>query len=744
MGQLNDMMKRRSLTLLLTSAILFMAACSANKKDSVDYCKYVNTFIGGADNGHTFPGACVPFGLIQASPETGNDSWRYCSGFNFADDSIIGFAQTHLNGTGCQDLGDILILPFSGTIKDGVYKNKFDKSTQKATPGYYSVTFPDYNINVEVTSTERTSFYNFTYNEDAPSRLLVDMQSGIVWHDRALRKHVREAEIHMPDEYTITGHQTVSNWVKRDYYYIIKFDKPYVVKEELPMREYEKAKRLVLEFDLKKGEKLQAKIAMSTVSVEGATASLKKENPAWDFKQIKTQAHDKWNKLLSVADIEGTDEQKTNFYTSLYHLYIQPNNIADTDGRYRGVNDSVFTSATGAYYSTFSLWDTYRAAHPLYTILNPDKVDEFVQSMLDHHQVQGFLPIWTLWGKDNYAMIGNHAVPVIVEAYLKGFRGFDVEEAFEAIKTSLTVSHRKSDWEVYMEYGYYPFDKIEIESVSRTLESSYDDYCAAMMAKALGKQEDYEYFIKRSRFYENLFDPETKLMRGKDSKGKWRTPFDQFALSHAATSGGDYTEGNAWQYTWHVQHEPEKLIDMMGGKETFASKLDSLFFLDTVSESENTGFVSDVTGLIGQYAHGNEPSHHVTYLYQYVEQPWKTQELVREIFDRFYQPKADGLCGNDDCGQMSAWYIFSAMGFYPVDPVSLEYIIGAPQIDKVSLKLPDDKVFVMKATGLSKTNKYVKSVSLNGKTLEEFKIKHSDIMEGGTLEFVMTDKPVSK
>lgn len=733
-------MKKKNTSLILIGISLFIAACSVSRKDIAKYNKYVDTFIGGADNGHTFPGACVPFGLIQASPETGNDSWRYCSGFNFEDDSIIGFAQTHLNGTGCQDLGDILILPFSGGIKGGVYKNRYDKSTQKAEPGFYSVTFPDYNINVEVTATERSSFYNITYNEDAPARLLVDLQSGIVWHQNALRKHVLNTEMHMPDEYTITGHQTVRNWVKRDYYYIIRFDKPYTIKEELPARQDEKAKRLILEFDLKKGEKLQAKIAMSTVSVEGAVASMEKENPSWDFDRIKVQARDKWSNLLSVADIQGTDDQKTNFYTSLYHLYIQPNNIADTDGRYRGVNDSVFTSSTGKYYSTFSLWDTYRAAHPLYTILNPDKVDEFVQSMLDHQKVQGFLPIWTLWAKDNYAMIGNHAVPVIVEAYLKGFKGFDAEEAYQAIKTSLTVSHRKSDWEVYTKYGYYPYDLVEVESVSRTMESSYDDYCAALMAKALGKQDDYEYFMKRSRFYQNLFDPATKLVRGKDSKGQWRTPFDQFVLSHAATSGGDYTEGNAWQYTWHVQHDPENLIEMMGGKDAFAAKLDSLFFLENVSE--NTGFVSDVTGLIGQYAHGNEPSHHVVYFYQYAGQPWKTQELVREIFVRFYKPKPDGLCGNDDCGQMSAWYIFSAMGFYPVDPVSLEYVIGAPQIEKVSLNLADGKTFTMTASGLSDTNKYVKSISLNGKPLEGFKIKHSDIMNGGTLEFVMTDTPV--
>jgi predicted alpha-1,2-mannosidase len=337
-------------------------------------------------------------------------------------------------------------------------------------------------------------------------------------------------------------------------------------------------------------------------------------------------------------------------------------------------------------------------------------------------------------------MIANHAVPVIVDAYLKGFAGFDPEEAYAAIKASLTVGHRNSDWKIYDQYGYYPFDLIPVESVSRTLESCYDDYCAAKMAQALGKTDDYEFFMKRANYYKSLFDPETKLMRGKDSKGNWRTPFNPFLLSHAASSGGDYTEGNAWQYTWHVQHDINGFIDLMGGKEIFASKLDSLFFLDTATE--NSGFVSDVTGLIGQYAHGNEPSHHVAYLYNYAGQSWKTQDLISEIFERFYQPKPDGLCGNDDCGQMSAWYIFSAMGFYPVDPISGEYVLGAPQIEKISLSLPDNKVFTIEAKGLSKTNKYVQSVELNGEPITGLIIKHNDIIKGGKLVFTMTNQPL--
>ena len=703
-----------------------------------DYCQYVNPFIGNADNGHTFPGATVPFGFIQVSPETGNNSWRYCSGYNYEDTEILGFAQNHLNGTGCSDLGDILMLPFSGETLPENRKAKIDKSTETASPGFYYVQLPDYKVDVELTATQRTAFHKYTFNDDKPANILLDMQSGVVWSTEAISKHVLFANMDMPDNYTITGHQEVTNWVRRQYFYVIKFDKPYTVKEELPpLAETEKAKRLILGFDLKAGESVQVKVAISTVSVDGAIKSMETENPDWNFTDIYKKAHSLWNELLSRAQVTGTDDQKTTFYTSMYHLLLQPNNIADVDGSYRGPNDSVYISPTGNYYSTLSLWDTYRAAHPLYTIIVPEKVDDMVQTMLSHQKVQGFLPIWALWGKENYCMIANHAVPVIVDAYLKGFKGFDAEEAYQAIKTSLTVKHRYSDWDVYMKYGYYPFDIIKMESVSKTLESVYDDYCAAQMAKALGKTEDYEYFSKRADFYKNMFDPETKMMRPKDSDGNWRTPFNPFQLAHNASVGGDYTEGNSWQYTWHVQHDPQGLIELMGGKEYFAQKLDSLFFLNP--DVSLTGVLSDVSGLIGQYAHGNEPSHHVAYLYNYVDMPWKTQELVREVFDRFYLNKPDGLCGNDDCGQMSAWYIFSAMGFYPVNPAGGEYIIGAPQIEKISLSLPEGKTFTMEALGLSKENKYVKSVTLNGNIIDNYTIHHKDIMNGGHLVFEMTD-----
>ena len=703
-----------------------------------DYCQYVNPFIGNADNGHTFPGATVPFGFIQVSPETGNNSWRYCSGYNYEDTEVLGFAQNHLNGTGCTDLGDILMLPFSGETLPENLKAKIDKSTETASPGFYYVQLPDYKVDVELTATQRTAFHKYTFNGNAPANIFLDMQSGVNWSTEAIKKHVLFAEMDMPDNQTITGHQEVTNWVRRHFYYVIKFDKPYTVKEELPLEETEKAKRLVLRFDLKPGESVQVKVAISTVSVDGAIKSVETENPEWDFAEIQEKAHSLWNELLSKAQVTGTDDQKTTFYTSMYHLFIQPNNIADVDGSYRGPNDSVFVSPTGNYYSTFSLWDTYRAAHPLYTIILPEKVDDMIQTMISHQKVQGYLPIWALWGKENYCMIANHAVPVIVDAYLKGFTGFDAEEAYQAIKTSLTVNHRYSDWDTYMKFGYFPFDIVKMESVSKTLESVYDDYCAAQMAKALGKTEDYEYFSKRAGFYKNMFDPETKMMRAKDSKGNWRTPFNPFQLAHNASVGGDFTEGNSWQYTWHVQHDPQGLIELMGGKELFAQKLDSLFFLNP--DVSLTGVLSDVSGLIGQYAHGNEPSHHVAYLYNFADMPWKTQELIREVFDRFYLNKPDGLCGNDDCGQMSAWYIFSSMGFYPVNPAGGEYVIGAPQIEKISLSLPEGKTFTMEAQGLSKENKYVKSVTLNGNAIDNYTIHHKDIMNGGHLVFVMTDK----
>ena len=726
-------MKNKFIGLL---AVISLILPSCNE----DVCRFTDPLVGTADNGHTFPGACVPFGMVQPSPDSGNDDWKYCSGFNIADSTLIGFSQTHLSGTGCSDLGDVLILPFSTDKPER--DNPYVKESLKAEPGYCCVSLCS-GIKVEMTASQRVAQYRINYADNSPRRLLVDLQNGMVNSPENLDSHVYEADIEYVDNYTIQGRMVTENWVRREWYFVIKFSEAYVSRNILDKKGQEKADRLILEF-ADNNSPLGIKVALSTVDTDGAAAAITSETPDWDFAKVSKKAHDKWHELLSRVEMKGSNEQKKNMYTSLYHLFIQPNDIADIDGRYRNAAGEAVSSEKGEFFSTFSLWDTYRAANPLYTILVPEMVDSFVQSMIEQCDAQGFLPIWSLWGQETYCMIGNHAVPTIVEAYLKGFDGFDADRAWQAVKKSLTTDHRRSSqFGILNEYGYYPFDIVERESVSCTMEMCYDDYCAAIMAKALGHDEDAAFFQKRSENWMNLFDPESKLVRGKDSKGSWRTPFDRFALSHAATHGGDYTEGNAWQYTWHVQQAPEKLIELMGGPDAFETKLDSLFFLDTVSKN-NTGFTGDVTGLIGQYAHGNEPSHHVAYLYQFAGKPWKTEALIREIVDRFYKPVPDGLCGNDDCGQMSAWYIFSAMGFYPVDPASLEYVIGAPQLPYVRLRLANGRTFTVKAEGLSETARYVASVRLDGLPLDGFRIRHEDIMKGGTLEFEMTDKPYSR
>ncbi len=720
---------------LLLSLVVVSACTIPLKGRHEDLTQYVNPFIGCAENGHTFPGACSPFGLIQASPDTGNCTWQYCSGYMYLDEKIWGFSQTHLNGTGCPDLGDVQLQPFTGAVERENYHSAYKKETQKARPGYYAVTLEDFGVDVELTASPRVAFHRYTYKSPAPARLLVDLQYGIVGGKDALKNHILASDVTTEDKYTITGHNQARAWVTRHYYYVVKFDRPYSAAKQLAARPGEKAPRYVLDFDLKPGEALQVKVALSTVSVEGAKKNLAAEVPGWDFAAVHKRAKAEWNGLLARAEVQGTLAQKENFYTSLYHLFIQPNNIADVDGQYRGADDKVLTAPDKTYYSTLSLWDTYRAAHPLYTILTPERVDGFINTMVAHQKAQGYVPIWTLWGKENHCMIANHSVPVIADAYLKGFRGFDAEAAFQGIKTSLTVNHQKSDWDVYTKYGYLPFDIIKGESVSRVLEYVYDDYCAAQLAQALGKGEEAAFFAKRAENYKNIFCPETKFMRGRDSTGGWRAPFDPMKLNHGEGSGYDYTEGNAWQYTWHVQHDPEGLVKLVGGGEAFAEKLSTLFKLE--SKVEGSGFVLDVSGLIGQYAHGNEPSHHVAYFFNYAGAPWKTQEIIREIFDTQYKNKPDGLCGNDDCGQMSAWYVFSAMGFYPFNPCGDGYVFGAPQIEKVTLNLAKGRTFTVEANGLSKENKYVQSVTLNGRPVPGIKIAHSEIMKGGRLVFEM-------
>jgi len=715
--------------LLFTFALFHFCASSAQKPTD-----YVNPFVGTQGFGHTFPGACVPFGMIQASPVTGAVGWNYCSEYIFTDNEIWGFTQNHLNGTGCMDLGDILVMPVSGKRSDDytATRSAFKKETETARPGYYSVYLDKPQTKVEVTATPHVAMYRFTYDNAENAGLLIDLNHGPAWNEKQHHEQVVDAEVETDGENYIAGHVRNAVWVEQDYWFGIIFSKPIKNITYLKMARGEKGKRIMVDFDLKKGETVEVSVAMSSYGLFGALENQSAEQCTFD--EAVKNADDTWNSYLSRIDVTGTEEQKQNFYTSFYHALIQPNNIADVDGKYRDSKGNPARCEVGnQYFSTFSCWDTYRAAHPFYTLVVPEIVDPIVNSMIWFAESEGHLPIWGLWGRDNYCMVANHACSVVAEAYHKGFRGFDAERAFQAIKNTETVSHPlKSDWEIYTKYGYFPTDLTEAESVSSTLESVYDDYAAWDMARLMGNHaEDEAYFAARKDYFKNLFDPETKFMRPRLADATWKTPFDPTGLAHAESSGGDYTEGNAWQYTWHVQHDVPALISLLGGQKAFTDKLD--VFFTTKLESN----LADVTGLIGQYAHGNEPSHHVAYLYALAGKPQRTQELIREIFDTQYFPRTDGLCGNDDCGQMSAWYMLSAMGFYPVDPVSGQYVFGAPQMPKITLNLPEGKTFVVEAKNLSKENLHVKKILLNGKPYKKNYIDHKDIVKGGKLTYIM-------
>ena len=691
-------------------AALSCAPVASKVHAQLDPCAFVDPFVGTAGTGHTFPSACVPFGLVQAGPDTGNGDWDHCSGYRYGDSSIFGFSQTHLNGTGCPDLGDVRILPFvSESVPASV---PYDKSSESAKPGFYTVTLAG-GVKVEVSATERCAIYRISYPKGARSRLLVDPRWCITQRNPA-SLCIRSADVAPDGKTGVSGKVVVNNWVKRTYAFKIEFSRP-----------FSSEKDLVFDFGASQGESLMVKVALSALGgVSDAERNLAAEIPEWDFGRVVSAADAKWSKMLSRVAVEGSDDQKRNFYTSLYHLFIQPNDISDV--------------GQSPYYSTFSTWDTFRAAHPLYTILVPEIVPGLVRSMQRQGEFTGYLPIWTLWGRDNQCMIGTHSVPVLVDAYLKGFPG-DWESVYAQIKETLTKKHegrRKEQWDILDKYGYYPFDIVKGESVSRTMECAYDDWCVAQMARKLGHSEDAEFFMRRSQGWKNVFDPSLGLVRGKDSKGRWRDPFNPYTLGHGADVANDFTEGNAFQYTWHVMQDPDGLVEAMGGRDSFVKKLDGLF--EQPETVEGSGIVLDVTGLIGQYVHGNEPSHHVIYFYTLVGEHDRTARRVRDVFDKFYLPKPDGLCGNDDCGQMSAWYVFSALGFYPFNPCGGTYVLGAPQVACAKLKVKSGELKVV-ARNFSRENKYVKSVTFNGKPLDKT-IEHADLMSGGELVFEMAGK----
>ena len=742
---------------------LFAAAGIAAAGGGKAHAAFVRPEIGCGGDGHTFPGAAYPFGLVQPSPDTGRDGYRYCAGYRWEDSRIFGFSQTHLSGTGCGDLGDLRIMPVPSSSDSGSpvsiphdYSSAFRKATQSSECGYYAVTLDDSRVEAEMTAAPHSAIYRFSYPDDRAS-LLVDCMWGIGGND--LEKTILSCNATVEGNRRIVGTTVRRYWVTRSYSYVVEFNRPISRWRKLdPATPGEKAPRFVLDFDGLDGAPLIVKVGYSLVDVAGAARNLSFEIPDFGFNEIRKRALKAWNEQLFRMEADGTDEEKAAFYSALYRMFIHPNNIADIDGRYRGADGEVHTAPGCVYYSTLSLWDTFRAAHPLYTIIAPEMADGFVETMLEHQKAAGFLPIWTLMGRDNQCMIGTHSVPVIVDWFLKtealtrehAPAGADAqsshsrdrdfwEVAYAAIKDSLTKTHKGrklEDWDLLDKYGWYPNDIVTSESVSRLLECTYDDWCASLMASRLGHEDDAAYFLNRSRLWRNVIDPETHFMRGRDSKGNWTTPFNPLALGRNAGTGSDFTEGNAWQWTWHVLHEPEALIEAVGGKSVAGERLCRLFTLQA-DESE-TGTCDDVTGLMGQYCHGNEPSHHVVYLLRYAGLPGRQAELVRDVVKEFYKPKPDGLCGNDDCGQMSAWYVFSAMGFYPLNPVGGEYVLGAPQLPRIAVALPGGKTFTVVARNLSDKNKYVKGATLNGKPLKGFTLRHEDIMKGGELVFEMT------
>jgi predicted alpha-1,2-mannosidase len=709
--------------------ILFSWLCILTVK-AQNNAKFVNTFIGTDGTGHTYPGPSLPFGMVQPGPDNNNVGWNHTSGYQYKDTLLLGFSQTRFSGTGIGEMGNILLLPFNE--KKLKFKNSYFKNTEKASVGYYTLTKKD-EIKVELTCTERVAFHKYTYpNKNA--KLLLDFQHGFQFLNDSL---VLESAINIENATTISGYCKTKGWVTKKYFFTIHFETPFVASNKLPKEKKQNAPKYILDFQLRKNKVLQVKIALSTVSVEGAKQNLKTEIPHWNFEKVKLNAEKVWNDYLNRIEIDAPQQQKEIFYTSSYHLLLQPSNIADVDGKYRGADDAIAIAPNNEYYSTLSIWDIYRGAFPLLQIIAPEKINGIVNTMLLHHKAAGFLPIWTAWGQDNYCMIGNHAIPMILSAHNNGFHGFDKNDALKAMIETSTKSHINSDWELYNQYGYYPFDKLDNEAVSRTLESGYDDWCVAQMASKMNDIENSIIFNKRANYYKNLFNTETSLFRGKDTNGNWRSPFDPLTATSPMNNPGDYTEANAWQYFWTpAQYDIEGMKNLLGGKAAFTNKLNDFFTI----ESPNPNKFLGQEAMIGQYAHGNEPSHHIVYLYAYSDTPKVGQKYIHKIINEFHNNTPDGMIGNDDCGQMSAWYILSSLGFYPVNPANGEFVLGAPQVKKATLHLKSNKTFTIEATNFSTENIHQEKPKLNNADLSRPFITYSEIMNGGSLNFQMTNK----
>ncbi|WHX12964.1 GH92 family glycosyl hydrolase [Phocaeicola dorei] len=735
--KLKSMMKR--LVNLLAAFILSVNCISAQ-----NLTRWVNPFIGtdavqSSLSGNNYPGATVPFGMVQLSPDTREaPDWAQASGYDYNDSIIYGFSHTRLSGTGASDFIDILLFP---TISDK-RKSTFTHQHEQARPGYYQVLLKDEKIQAELTASVHVGVHRYTCSDGDQLKLWLDLDHSA--NKGSWNRRIIQSQLRMVSPTVVEGYRIITGWAKlRKIYFHLEFSQP-ILSNQLydGNRMYENTPvingtelRGLFCFDKKWNKELICKVALSPVSIENARLNMATEVPGWDFEYIARAAETSWEKELKKIIIQGTDLQKKIFYTALYHTMVQPNTMSDVNGEYMASDYVTRSVAKGeVHYSTFSLWDTFRAAHPLYTLIHTHRIPDFVKSMMRQYDYYGYLPVWQLWGQDNYCMIGNHSIPVIVDAVLKGVAGVDEEKAYEAVFNSSIVSHPNSPFEVWEKYGYMP-ENIQTQSVSITLEQAFDDWCVAQLAKRLGKEKDYNHFMKRSAFYRNLFNSKTGFFQPKNDKGEWIEPFDPY--KYGANGGYPFTEGNAWQYFWYVPQNIPDLISLTGGNKAFVAKLDTFFTVSYQSGALN----DNASGFVGQYAHGNEPSHHVAYLYACAGEPWKTQKYVAYIMNELYNDSSSGYAGNDDCGEMSAWYVFGALGFYPVNPVSGEYVIGTPMLEEAVIQLPDRKTFTVKAPRKEDNEVYICSMKLNGEKYTKNYITHQDIMKGGILEFVMTASP---
>jgi predicted alpha-1,2-mannosidase len=722
---------------IFLASVALAAIVSCCKTEQKDYTQFVDPLIGSGGHGHVFVGANVPYGMVQVGPQQIRDSWDWCSGYQYSDTLVIGFSHTHLSGTGIGDLGDILLMPYdpAKTIYSSEYMPRkkteavhvyahLDHAKEVVTPGYYSLEMPDYGVNVRLTATARTGLHEYTFTADT-SAILVDLCSGIGWDG------VTDWELTVKDETHIEGYRRSSGWAEdHTYWFAAEFSEPVIGQTTEIITDKESATALL--FDTSVNKKIFVKVGISPVSAENAWENLRAEQPEWDFEGVRAAAKASWNEKLGLIDIDPMDEKQCKiFYTSLYHTMISPSVFSDVNGEYRGADGNVY-SDEHEQYTIFSLWDTYRTASPLMTIIDGEKAASVASTFMNIYNQQGKLPVWHLAGNETNCMIGNPGVIVMADLILKGFVK-DVPAALEAMKASSMLDERGQ--ELLKVYGYIPFDKsAELETVSKAMEFAIADACLAKVAREYGDTEAAGYFGERSQSWKKHYDPSVGFVRGRASDGSWRTPFDEFKALHMQS---DFTEGNAWQYTWLVPQDPQGLIEILGGQDAFIAKLDQFF----VAEGDLGPNANDVTGLVGQYAHGNEPSHHIAYFYNYVGQPYKCAEKVRHIMDELYFDNHEGVCGNEDAGQMSAWYVLSSLGLYQVDPAKGEFQFGSPAMKKAVVNVGGGRTFTVVAENNSPENIYILSATLNGKALDRTYVTYEEIMAGGVLEFVMGPQP---